>query len=122
MSREVEIRKHVEVALSFNNPGTTSISFERNITLDFIPDEMIVRQICYRPIVTESDVYMISSDLTNGPLGVFFIFPNFVKNETVFIMRRPVIGMHQFTIKKQPETNIIGQGNLALHLEFVKYT
>ena len=120
-ARIAEVRKHIEISFLLNAPLSTSISFERNITLDFIPDEMIVRQISYRVITTETDVYIINSDLVNGDLGTFFIFPNFLFNETIFPIKKPIIGLYTFSIRKQPSSAITGVGNLSLHLEFIKY-
>ena len=123
----MENRKHIEVPFTFNNPATASFRFTKSIDIDFIPDEVIIRQICHRAIVTETQTYSLSSDLVNGYMCTLFTFSNLTGTvpgtEIIFIIDKPVRGIYNFamTLSQDPTVVITGNANVSIHLEFVKY-
>ena len=128
MCRIVENRKHIEVPFSFNNPATASFRFTQSINIDFIPDEMVIRQICSRAITaTDTQTYSLSSDLVNGYLCTFFTFSNSTgtipSGNIKFIINKPVRGIYNFVMTlSQDNTVAIGaNSNVSIHMEFIKY-
>jgi hypothetical protein len=107
-----------------NAPFTADFS-----TVYFEPDELIVRGISLTQTAGATNHMLITSTLTdNYPMinfsrgdTVTSIVPNFNSCELHFMLRRPVRGLHTFTITDPNGAIADFQGQIGLHLEFVKY-
>jgi len=120
-TRFIEVRKNITIPLNIL-AGTGSYTCTIN-TVNFIPDEVIVKYINY---TSSRDIELgvttfIYSDLVSDILGSFFI-NNTTKPETAFTLRRPIFGFYRFNMQSVTgEVEDLRIGEMGIHLEFVKY-
>ena len=126
------LRQHLMIRADLNAVGS---SFDTNINLQFIPDEVIVWEVVYNPSNTENGTFFIRLRLLNdGSNGVLCFF-NFSRNDASGIYQcsvntpNSVFNLvnfmnninYNFTIFKSVGSVAL-TGELLLHLEFVKRT
>jgi len=92
------------------------------INIDFIPDELIVKSVCYYNDFTEARTSYIWSDLVDGALCSVADYPVTYTPQTRFTMKKNIRGDYVFRFldaNGQIKTTL--QGDLVIMLEFVKY-
>lgn len=103
-------------------------TFRQDINIQFVPDEVILRGICYydNTNAANSDIYTIKSSLINNEeIATFGRQENnttFQKMNSSFILRRPVQGSYYFTVIDFVNDEIEGiTFTMTLALEFIQY-
>lgn len=139
-------RKNVILTNKFTN-GQPAV-FDRNILLDFVPDELIVRYISYLNLdnayinymETDANIagrtnyfYMMAdesgvmsyiySDLVNDTIGCIANSPTQIIAPTYWTMGKQISGSYNFKLiqSKTGAVHVARDGALIMHLEFVKY-
>lgn len=133
---EVELFKTVSLSLFFNvgeiSPyQINSTSCYADINIQFIPDEVIIKNISVRDNNTDGDdaqpIYLITSDLLNDP--VMFHFPlaeTFHEMLNIpFLLKKQISGKYIFRILSvhmtEPDNKATFNMFCVLTLLFVKY-
>ena len=133
---EVELFKTVSVNLFFNIEETSpyqinSTSCYADINIQFIPDEVIIKNISVRDndinAAGAQPIYLITSDLLNDP--VMFHFPlaqTFHEMLNIpFLLKKQISGKYVFRILSmnmiEPENKATFNMFCAITLLFVKY-
>lgn len=124
--RIIEVRKNILIARELDDSST----FTATINIDFIPDEVIIKNIIFTledPDAAQNWNTSIYTDLVSDYIGSFSDAPsgNSVTPNLVFTLRRPINRLYNFSIQavNAGGTMILynRSGDLTLHLEFVKY-
>lgn len=131
-TRIVERRKNITIARSLDDESR----FTANIRIDFIPDELIVKNIIFtqKKLDDPDDIDSVSTsiytDLVADYIGTFSDVPsgNCVTPNLIFLLKKAINQLFTFDIhisddnigdnKMIPYTRT---GELTLHLEFIKY-
>jgi hypothetical protein len=117
-TRFLEVRKNIVIQNTFNN----SSRFTQTInTVNFIPDEVIVKYINYSTADGEAFGTSIYTDMVSDVIGSICA-PTFVSANLTYTLRKPISGQYYFELLDtagQPVNN--RGGDLFIHLEFVKY-
>jgi hypothetical protein len=116
---EVEVRKVVLI----NNGGINIPVFTQNINVDFIPDEMIVREVGYAFDGTQGLMqYVWSNIVDDNVIALIGDTRTAHCPNTTFTVKKEIKGSYLFQIREY-NNNIIAAlpGNLLIVLEFVKY-
>lgn len=120
-TRFIEVRKNITIPTILNLNGTFSFFIN---TVDFIPDEMHVKCITYSSNninVEDGLATQIYTDLVSDVIGSFYIYC-LGKPDTIFTLKKPVKGLYNFTLLTlNGAIDNIREGQLVIHLEFVKY-
>lgn len=119
-TKVIEVRKNVIIKRVL----TAETNFDWTIsTINFVPDEVIVKMVTYVAAVQELDVSGIYTDLVGDTITSFFDGSYAVPNIT-FTLQKPVIGSYNFkfvTGDQAPNPLSTRSGDLFIHLEFLKY-
>jgi len=126
MLRAVETHKTVFLNNKFDN---NQKSFEKNINVEFIPDEIIVKYITVKNdnIVAEKGVYMLKTNLVRDEILISFpCRTTFTSSVDIpFKNYDRINGTYSFTLNKIDYSGIANLANmdlsLSLVLMFVKY-
>jgi hypothetical protein len=120
MSQPNYLTHHIEIRTTLANPN----NFVQTITLDFDPDEVIVRSVGSFIAAAQAGVYEIRSSLVNNrALG------HFIDNDTT-ITGSPSHRLFNFTNNSQYDFSVydingavstLAGVQLMIHLEFRKY-
>ena len=103
-----------------NLGGLTTPTFTSKINLNFVPDELIVRQLAYRAFNAETDVYLLYSDLVSGYLGTF-IDASSASPQTTFPLTNFSNNTYTFSVQTAPGVSAEdAAGILCVVLEFIK--
>ena len=118
-TRFIEVRKNITVRLI--PVATSSLTYE--IHIDFIPDEVIIKYVIYNTIQDEAGVTLIYTDLVSDVIGSFMANMVMTPNIT-FTLRKPINGIYTFnllSLDNPPQFDNQRNGQITIHLEFVKY-
>lgn len=128
-TRIIEVRKNILISRLLNGKS----EFSANIDIDFIPDEVIIKNIGFilpDPGDPDNAITSIYSDLVSDYIGSFSDVSsgNFITPHLVFTLRKPVRGIYRFFILSASSNGnnndlepYLRTGDFILHLEFVKY-
>ena len=116
---EVEVRKVVLI----NNRGVNIKAFTQNINIDFIPDEMIVREVGYALSGNQSNIFYVWSDIVDDNIIALIGDSKTAHSpNTTFTVKKGIKGSYLFQIRDwDDEIPQVAPGNLMIVLEFVKY-
>ena len=116
---EVEVRKVVLI----NNAGINVPVFTQNINIDFIPDEMIVREVGYAFAgATNLIEYVWSNIVDDNIIALIGDSKTAHCPNTTFTVKKEIKGSYLFQIRDfANEIPGASPGNLLIVLEFVKY-
>lgn len=118
---QVERRQNIIVGqptLANNNTWNTQI------ILNFIPDEVAIKKINYYEDGTAGLALVLRSNLADDFVATFNEYGNGSSEGAVYTLKKPISGMFQFQILDAGMLPIAGAGvpgQVAIHLEFVKY-
>ena len=121
-TRIIEVRKNIAIPLVLT-PGTGRYTYTIN-TVDFIPDEMVVKEIVYSSNKdTEIGVVsLIYTDIVSDVIGSFYIYAGSTPANLIYTIRKPIRGEYSFVMKELGgPMEDARDGQLVIHLEFVKY-
>ena len=91
-TRIIEVRKNIAIPLVLT-PGTGRYTYTIN-TVDFIPDEMVVKEIVYSSNKdTEIGVVsLIYTDIISDVTGSFYIYARSTPANLIYTIRKPIRG------------------------------
>jgi hypothetical protein len=116
----VKNAKVVHVYQNLN--ATTDNTFKFNIALDFVPDEMIVRQIGYQTAAGgDAGYYSLHCDLIGDAIAIFADSRTSSAPGTTFIIKKPVNSSYKFSVNYLGDNYSQLIGNISVLLEFIKY-
>lgn len=117
-TRFIEVRKNIIISTTFNNVSSFTATIN---TVDFIPDEVVIKGINYSPVINEVGITQLYCDMVSDVIGTFF--QNFyIKPDLTFTLRKPIKGLYTFTIRTVLGNAYNGRnGDITIHLEFLKY-
>ena len=115
--------QNIIVLTEYTNGNTsTVITFTKNLNLEFIPDEMIVKGMHFFKDGTNNTVFTLSSNLVDYNIMCSFIETDIYSNfNNVFQINKPVNGLYDFTINMVDTGSIVYNGSIAITLEFIQY-
>jgi len=120
MTREVETYKTVFINNKFENDENT---FSKNINVEFIPDEIVVKYICVNDdnTNTETGIYTLKTNLIREEdLITFPAFHNFSQQVDIpFKNYDRINGTYSFKLGKLDETAIAELDTMDLSLSLV---
>mgnify|MGYP007051726806 CR=1 FL=1 len=110
-----------QTVLVGQNLGTNGPEWRQYINLEFIPDEMIVRSICYRYDGTELYQGFIFTDLVKDSIIGTYADGLINNPNSVFTMKKQVKGQFLFKMMTSLSNLDQGDGTMLAILEFIKY-
>lgn len=131
---EIDIRQNIMVAIDFSVLPTSTFSFPVNV--EFVPDEMVVRQITFGGDNTRTGIFFVYTNMIGNYIGSFYDSSTCAPMIT-YQLGKPVGSNIKFDIHNNinyngnnpvPMVNLVGpvpavinSGILSIHLEFIKY-
>jgi hypothetical protein len=133
-TKHVLQRKLITVLLSTfvdANPTFTQ-TWNVNLLVPFVPDEVIVRQISYNSREAANDnIYMLFSNLVDDQiLGIFPSANSTTNLDNHFTLKRNVNSTYNFQLQRNNDVGVVvgpgiladtAQGVVGVSLEFVQY-
>jgi len=110
--------KNVIIAHDFKN----GYEFKKDINVQFVPDELVVKQIVYRHDGGETGIGKLNSDLIRGGTLCFFMDGSSQILNCSYSLGIPIDGTYTFTaleLDNKPSVGSVGQ--LGLILQFIKH-
>jgi len=109
--------KNVVIAHDFLNGPT----FTKDISLEFVPDELIIEQVVYCNDKTETGLGILDSDLNNGTMCIFMDGSSQILNCS-YPLGRPINGTYTFSAKEiHGGVSLSANGQIGLILQFIKH-
>ena len=113
---QIAANKVIHVGAILNNAS----SFNANIVVDFVPDEVVIKGISFNPAAPDPGITYLYSNLVNDNIGSFF--ENFyIKPDLTFKLQTPVRGLYKFEIRDVANVHIPRTGDIIVRMDFVKY-
>lgn len=125
--QDVEDVKHVVVFQCISNAGTPKPNFTWNQNnIQFQPDFVIIRQITLNYGTTNTNVYVLSCDITNDPIASFCPSTGVSFHPQTLIATKKPIQQMTFSIGQVTTTNTLGTPTMAgtwmiaIEMDFIK--
>lgn len=118
---EIEVRSNVTIS---NYVGGVFSSFNSQINISFIPDEMILKSIMWLHDGSHLEINELRSNLISDNSGIltFFSESNILTNlNIVYTLKKPINGTYNFFITDSSGAFHNINGTLVFTLEFIKY-
>jgi hypothetical protein len=113
----IEVRKNVTISVDLNNQS----SFTHTVnSVQFIPDEVIIKNIMYNPNATDGNTYKIYVDIISDVICIM-VSDEIVRPEMHFPLKKSINQLWTFLIQDYDNSAGSVSGQIFLQLEFVKY-